>query len=60
MRLIDNKKDIIHGKITERLYWDLDNIFDSDINIFLYQRINVRDLTQPNNLKEGIYNEINR
>jgi hypothetical protein len=60
MRLIDNKKDIIHDKVSNSIYWGQRNVWISNGDIWCEQSMNMLSLTNSVFLMERIYNEIDR
>jgi transposase-like protein len=58
MRLIDNKGYKTNVKVHNRLFWNEDNVWDSNNNIWYKQ--DIHRVTTSNNLIENIYHEIRR
>jgi hypothetical protein len=60
MILTGNKEDIIDDKVRNRIYWEEDNIMNSNINIRYKQEMNTFRVINSNWLIFNIRNEINR
>jgi hypothetical protein len=60
MILIGNKVDIIGNKISNRIYWEEDNIRESNWDIWNKQDMNILRLIESNYLISNIHNDINR
>jgi hypothetical protein len=60
MILTGNKEDIIDDKVRNRIYWEEDNIMNSNINIRYKQEMNTFRVINSNCLIFNIRNEINR